>query len=422
MMELSFLVVILILLITSRLAGELLERAGQPAMVGEVLVGIILGPSVLMVISPEMEWLEVLVNLGLFFLVFLAGIEMSFANIRQHHKPAISIAITSFTFSFSCGVMLGYIFKYDLMTSVIIGLVFSLSALPVAIRIFLDMGQLESRVGRLTIISAVIDDILAMIFLSLVISLAKYDGSETTASVIDIIITICIVFVFITIIYLTDRLLAVRFGLPSMYIKHYIRKLRSREAQFAVILIFGLIIGVIGEFIGITFIIGAFYAGLLIDKKTIGEDVYNKTHNVLSHITSGFMAPIFFAYIGLLFNLRSIFNYSQPFSHANMLALFFLVCAVLFATLGKALGSYLGARAAGIQHKESLAIGFGLNARGLMGLVIALVAYQKNLIDEQVFSILVAMSFITTLIAPIVLRNYFRKANSEPPAKKSIKT
>jgi len=232
MLELSFIVVLLILLVTSRLAGEIMERFGQPPMVGEILVGIILGPSVLMVIDPDIEWLKILANIGLFFMVFLAGVEMRFKHVRENYRSAVIIALSSFILSFGSGFLLGTAFQWGITASLITGLVFSLSALPIAVRIFMDFNKLDTRVGRLTIVSAVIDDILAMIFLSIVISMAKQASTGKPASFASIAYSIAVVFVFILIIYMIERILAMKFGKPSLYIKHYIRKFRSKEAQF----------------------------------------------------------------------------------------------------------------------------------------------------------------------------------------------
>jgi Kef-type K+ transport system membrane component KefB len=150
------------------------------------------------------------------------------------------------------------------------------------------------------------------------------------------------------------------------------------------------------ESIGLHFIIGAFFASMLISKDLVGEKHLETFHNTTNSMAMGFLAPIFFAGIGLEFQFSSIQNYP----------LLFAIIAVSF--LSKIIGGYIGGRFARLNHKVSLALGIGLNARGIMELVIANIAYKAGIINTEIFSMLVIMGLITTLSTPFLLKRAFK--------------
>ncbi len=398
----EIILVIILVLAFSRLMGELFERKRFPAVIGEVLVGIILGPMALNLISPDIPGFRVLVDIGLFFLVFTAGLEFSLATIRKSSSRAFPISFMGNNIAFFTGLMMALFLGYNVEVGIFIGAAFSLTALPVALRILGDMKKENTEFGRIVITSAIYDDLFSMFLLGLVFSLSSPASQITPWDVINISLRI---FLFLGMILLIDRLLRWRCGLIARYIQHYIRKFRSREGEFAVVVLFGMALALLAEYIGISFILGAFYGGVLIGERIIGERVYRKIKTTFSAVTFGFFAPIFFVYTGLNFYLSGEAN--LPF--ISLIALVFF----LVAMGGKMSGAYLGARLGNIPHRSSLGIGIALNSRGLMELIIATYGVELGIIDRVIFSLLTLVSITTTLLSPVLLAWYLQKHGKE---------
>lgn len=396
---------ILIILVCAKISGEIFARMKQPPIIGEMMAGVVLGPSLLNLISPEINGIDVLAELGIFFLLFLAGMHINLASFREYSRPAIFVAIMGNNFAIAAGIAVGLIYGLDLMDIFFITIVFSLTALPVGVQILMDLGKLESETGKIIITSAVIDDILCMFFFAMVLSIAG--GNPETLNVWSFSILIIKNLLFLLIIYLLNKLLAMNGGLPIKHIKSLIKKF-TRESQFFVVLLFGILLGFLGKFLEISFIIGIFYAGTIIKRSTVGEGVFSNVHNVVSSITSSFFSPILFAYLGLLLNLSLLFDPAHPFSDRNIQQGIFLLTAIVFAMVGKGLGAFTGGVLANMKIKDALAVGIGLNARGLMGLMISGIGLKYGLIDMNIYAMLITMCIITTFITPYGLKRILK--------------
>ncbi len=392
---------ILIILVCAKISGAIFARMRQPAIIGEMMAGVVLGPSILNLISPEMKGIDVLAELGIFFLLLLAGMHINLASFREYSRPAIYIAIMGNNFAIAAGIAVGLIFGLDLMDTFFTAIVFSLTALPVGVQILMNLGKLESEIGKIIITSAVIDDILCMFFFAMVLSIAN--GNPETLNAWSFSILIAKILLFLILIYLLNKFLAMNNGLPTHHIKILIRKL-TKESQFFVILLFGIIVGFMGNLLEITFIIGIFYAGTIIKKSTVGTEVFSTVNNVVSSITSSFFSPILFAYLGLLLNLSLLFDHADPFSDRNIHQGIFLLTAIVFAMVGKGVGAFTGGVLANMSLKDSAAVGIGLNARGLMGLIISGIGLKYGLIDMNIYAMLITMCIITTFITPFGLK------------------
>ncbi len=174
--------------------------------------------------------------------------------------------------------------------------------------------------------------------------------------------------------------------------------LKGKESLFAIFFVFVLLFSTITESLGLHFIIGAFFAAMLINENLVGKKHLQSFHNTTNGLAMGFLAPIFFAGIGLEFNISSIQNIPL------------LAAVLMISYLSKIFGGYFGGRLAGLRSKTSLTLGIGLNARGIMELVIANIAYKNGLIDAEIFSILVIMGVVTTLSTPLMLKRSFKLA------------
>lgn len=401
----DIIIIILMILVFSRLLSGAFAHIKQPPVIGELIAGILLGPSILSLISPNMNGLDALAELGVFFLVLFAGMQMHLASMKEYFRPSLFIAFMGNNLAIFSGVLIGKLYNLDLISSLFIGVVFSLTALPVGVRILMDMGKMDSPTGKIIITSAVIDDIFSIFLFVMVLFIAESNSGMPGAGFISA--SVIKILIFLLMIYLFNEFLGIRGGLPARYIKLAVSRL-NKDSQFFYILIFGILIGYLGGLLGITFIIGIFYAGILIKSTTIGEKAYSHVYNVISSITFGIFSPIFFAYMGLLLDATSIFDYSNPFSDKNLFQLTFFASSLLFAVAGKSGGAFIGGLLANMKLRDAAAVGIGLNARGLMGLVILEIGLKHRLIGQSVYAMLVAICIITTFITPFFLRKVLK--------------
>lgn len=397
-LELPFFANLLILLVLARLFGEIMERFKQPAMIGEILAGVLLGPTILNFIH-RTEELKVISELGVFLLVIIAGLEIHLDEIIKSMKGRnIFISISAFFIPLFSGYLVGNYFGQDVMSTIFIGLCVAITALPVSIRILMDLGKLNSPVGQKIISVAIFDDVIALTILGILLDLKDVEPTFANISQ-STIFTVLKLVVFLLIIAFTYKLiqkLAQKENFIENQLNTILAFLKGKESLFAVFFVFILIFATMTESIGLHFIIGAFFASMLISKDLVGEKHLETFHNTTNSMAMGFLAPIFFAGIGLEFQFSSIQNYPLLLS----------IIAVSF--LSKIIGGYIGGRFARLNHKVSLALGIGLNARGIMELVIANIAYKAGIINIEIFSMLVIMGLITTLSTPFLLKRVFK--------------
>ena len=284
------------------------------------------------------------------------------------------------------------------MSTIFIGLCVAITALPVSIRILMDLGKLNSPVGQKIISVAIFDDVIALTILGILLDLKDVEPTFANISQATV-FTVLKLVAFLFIIALTYKLiqkLAQKENFIENQLNLILTFLKGKESLFAVFFVFILIFATMTESIGLHFIIGAFFASMLISKELVGEKHLETFHNTTNSMAMGFLAPIFFAGIGLEFQFSSIQNYP----------LLFAIIAISF--LSKIIGGYVGGRFARLNHKVSLALGIGLNARGIMELVIANIAYKAGIINTEIFSMLVIMGLITSLSTPFLLKRAFK--------------
>ena len=395
--ELPFFASLLLLLAVARLFGEIMERMKQPAMIGEILAGIMLGPSVFNFIH-RTEELKVISELGIFLLIIIAGLEINIEGILKSMKGRnLIISLAAFFVPFLSGITLGYYCGLDEMATIFVGLCIAITALPVSIRILMDFGKLNTPLGQKIISIAIFDDILALTILGVILDLSNVEMTFVNISK-TIVFTLLKLAFFVALIVFSYKQIN-RFSQKENFIQDkldaVLTLLKGKESLFAIFFVFILIFATITESIGLHFIIGAFFASMLISKQLVGEKHLTSIHNTTNGMTIGFLAPIFFAGIGLEFQFSAIENYGL------------LLLIVLVSFTSKTAGGYLGSRVAKLEHKLALAIGIGLNGRGIMELVIANIAYKAGIISLEIFSMLVIMGVFTTLCTPFLLRKSF---------------
>ena len=403
-MEILYLV--LVLLVVTRVFAELAERVGLPALVGELVAGVALGlilarsydSLALLGSACQSESYNSLVSLGMFFLMLLAGIRMEPLEFARISKSAILVALGGMIVPVGAGFALGMAVIPDspfrVVQSLFIGTALAITAVPVAVRIFMDLDQLNSLVGRTVIAAALWDDLLSLFLLALLLAVIGENFSSTLGSgAVLLLIGKVLLFFAVTIpIGL--------FVFPNL--GRYLRHLHFPEVEFSMLLIGALAYAIFAELMGLHFILGAFLAGMFFHSNSVDAGVYKRVEQQMSGITSGFLAPIFFVSIGLHLDFTAVSQVPG-----------FVAVLILIAFASKLVGSGLPAYWLGLSKRESLMVGVGMSGRGAVELIVAGIALEAGLflqpqptpvIVESLFSAIVLMALVTTIVTPIVLR------------------
>ncbi|MGV8106869.1 MAG: cation:proton antiporter [Nitrososphaerota archaeon] len=399
---------VVIILVATRLLGEFSQRLRLPPLVGELAAGIIIGPYVLKLVTPD-ESLNVISDLGVFFLMLLAGLQMDPREIRKAGLRGAILSVISFSLPYVGGFGIAALFGLGMLQSMFVGLLLSITAVPVSTIVLMQFGILETKLGNTVITAAVINDIFSLVVLSIVLQLHGANGAEVhiMETTINSVIKISL---FIGGIFLVDIL----FRKANVWFQrrgtYFFEKLHTKEAAFGILLISTILVSVIAQVvIGLHFIIGTFFSGLIVYKEIIRKENFERVYGIISAISFGFFAPIFFAVIGININMDSIAN-NLPF---------FIVLAIV-AVITKVGGGYIGSRLIKFSKDECWAIAFLMNGRGMVELVIASIGFSSGIIDSTIFSITVTIGWATTILAPILSRPYVMKIKSQTTNKPSL--
>jgi Kef-type K+ transport system membrane component KefB len=403
-LHLPFFANLLLLLVLARVLGEVMERFKQPAMIGEILAGVVLGPTVLNVMVRNEE-LTAISELGVFLLVIIAGLEIDVREIAKTSRGRNLItSLLAFLIPIGSGFAVATAFDLALVPAIFVGLCVAITALPVSVRILMDLGQLKSEIGQRIIAVAIFDDVLALTILGVLLDVNNAANSSIDVLGLAIGITLGKILLLLAGLIFAYRLIN-KFTDRDNFIELQLDKLllfmRGKESLLAIMFAFILIFASLTEAVGLHFIIGAFFASMLLSKELVGVAHFQEFEKTTHGMAMGFLAPIFFAGIGLEFQFSSITEWG----------LLFAIIGVSF--LSKIVGGYIGGRFAGLRHRKALTLGIGLNARGIMELVIANIAYREGLIGVQIFSILVIMGVFTTINTPMLLKRSFRWLKAE---------
>jgi len=404
-MELFF--VLLVLLVATRAFGEVAERLGQPALVGELVSGVVLGAIVAANgdFSPALSDLTedrvfaAITDLGVFFLMLFAGIEMQPSKILQYSKASLVVAVGGMVLPLALGIMLGLAFlpDSDFLTAqaLFVGTALAITAVPATVKILIDLGRLNTPAGQIIVSAAVFDDVISLLLLAWLTALIGV-GEAPSPIQFGLLGIKIIAFFAITVVvgfYV--------FPWGGKLLKH----LKEKELEFSAMLVAALAFAVLAEALDLHFIVGAFVAGVFFGRTTIDRKTYDNVRSKISGMTFGFLAPIFFASIGLHLNVDAFIEIP-----------FFLVVLIVAAFAGKFLGSGFAAYVYGLSRTDAAAVGIGMSARGAVELVIANIALQAGVFSppdvsspvlDNLFSAVVIMAIITTVVTPILLKRVY---------------
>ena len=430
---LPVLIQLIVIILVARLFGMLLRKLGQPTVVGEVVAGIAMGPSLFGALFPALsaavfvphldgvpdpitaamypKIFSVLSQIGLIFILFLVGLEFEFHHLKQNGRSALLISLIGVIFPFALGAALAPaihpyleahpatglpVERFGLV--LFLGIAMSITALPVLGRMMIEWGINRTQLGAIVITAAAINDAVGWILLASVVALAK-----AHFDIVDTLKMIGLTIGFSAILFYVARPILIGFFARSLAKSG--GTLTLNATAFLIVVMF--VCATLTNLIGIFAIFGAFLLGAdLSDQDTLREAITNRMRDFVT----SFFLPIFFTYTGLRTEIGSLNGTTM-----------WLICGavILAAIVGKLLGCGLAARMSGFGRKESSLVGIMMNTRGLMELIVINVGYDIGAIPKSLFCMLVLMAVVTTVMTTPLIRLFARGTEIEVPLKQS---
>jgi Kef-type K+ transport system membrane component KefB/nucleotide-binding universal stress UspA family protein len=400
---LLLLIQIAVLLASARLLGELALRLGQPSVVGEISAGIILGPSCLSALFPVLgehivphtptqgHILEVVSMIGAMFLLLITGLETDVKLIKRHARTAAGVSFGGIVTTFATGFALGMYLPDKLLAkpdqrvvfALFVATAMSISAIPVIAKVLMDMNLMRRDIGQTILAAGMSDDTNGWILLSIVAALAS--GQEIGGAQVGAAVGKVLFFLLLS------------FTLGRWVIKRALEftqdEIKSRDRLITLVVVFAFAFGAFSQALGLEAVLGAFVCGILFSGM---RRIPASVPHLLESVTLGIFAPIFFGVAGLKVDIKGLFDPELAW---------FALLVIMVACGGKVVGTYIGARVIGKKdHWTALSFGAGLNARGAMEIIIATIGLSLGILSQEMFSIIVLMAMVTSLMAPTALR------------------
>jgi Kef-type K+ transport system membrane component KefB/nucleotide-binding universal stress UspA family protein len=400
--EVVFIAQIVVLMIVGRLLGEAMLRLGQPAVMGQLIAGLILGPSLFGALLPDLQhmlfprtpeqkaMIDAVSQFGVLLLLLLTGMETDLKLVRQTGRASFYASAMGIVVPFACGVTLGMFLPDNmlpapdkrLITALFLGTALSIASVKIVAMVVREMNFMRRVVGQVIIASAIIDDSIGWIIVSIIFSMAL-QGSADPISIAQGVIG-------------TAVFLVASFTVGRRIVFFVIRWVNDHfESEFPVITAILCIMGImalITHLIGVHTVLGAFIAGILVGQSPI---LTRHIDDELRGLTTAFFAPVFFGIAGLSADLTVL---------ADPQIALLTVGLVLIASLGKFAGAFTGAELGGLTRREGFALACGMNARGSTEVIIASVGLSMGALTQDLFTMIVAMAVLTTMAMPPTLR------------------
>lgn len=385
----GYLLAVALILLSTKVFGLLSQKVHMPQVVGALVAGVLLGPSVLGIVQ-ETDFIARTAEIGVILLMFLAGLETDLDELKQNGVASFIVALIGVVVPLVGGAIVYKVFfggtqenSLEMLKAVFVGVTLTATSVSITVETLREMGKLQGRMGTTVLGAAVIDDIVGVIVLTMITSL-----KDSSVNPVNIIIKIILFFVFV-----------VAVAAAIILYKKIVHKIDRKRRTTIYVLAFCFLMSYAAEEIfGVADITGAYFAGIVLCNFGVREYIDEK-FTVLSYL---FFSPIFFASIGLKTDLRGI--------DSNILLFGFVLLIV--AILTKVVGCGLGAKLCKFNNKDALSIGIGMVSRGEVALIVAQKGAQVGLLDEQLFPAIVFMVIVTTLLTPILLKVVLSKKHN----------
>jgi monovalent cation:proton antiporter-2 (CPA2) family protein len=365
------------ILFASKIAGDISVRFGQPSVLGKLLIGIVLGPTVLGIVN-DTDILKEISQIGVILLMFIAGLETDIDEFKKSGKAAAFVGILGIIVPLSLGYLAGVVMGLSTVQAAFLGLLLSATSVSISVQVLKEMNKLKSKEGSAILGAAVIDDILVIIALAFLMSMAGED------------VHLGKVIIKKVIFFAASILLAWK-AVPFILRKFASLKVTETVISAALIVCFSF--AYLAEFTGVAAIIGAYIAGVAISFTDYKHEVFEKVETISYSI----FVPVFFTSIGVAVKFSGVGQY-----------IWGIVSLSILAILTKLIGAALGAKLAGFNWKSSLGVGAGMVSRGEVALIIAGIGLETNLLSDELFAVLVVVVLVTTIITPPLMKMVFR--------------
>lgn len=393
MQSYEFLLILAVILLSTKVFGLISERVHMPQVVGALLAGVVLGPSVLGLVE-ETDFLLKTSEIGVILLMFMAGLDTDLEELKKTGLASFVIALIGVVVPLIAGTGLYLVFFPDMgeplhmLKALFIGVVLTATSVSITVETLREMGRLKGKVGTAILGAAIIDDIMGIIVLTLVSAM-----TDPTVQPIAVLGRIAAFFILVVIVgFVMYRLFR---AITNEWSNH--RRIAIYALSFCLILSF-----VAEHYFGIADITGAYFAGLILCNLLEAREYINKKVNILAYM---FFSPVFFASMGIKTELDGMTG--------SLLIFSFALLAVAIIT--KIVGCGLGAKLMGFNWSDSLSIGLGMVSRGEVALIVAQKGAQVGLIDSSLFPPIVLVVIVTTLITPILLKLFMKSPGEGTP-------
>lgn len=376
----EFLLALISILIAAKLFGELAERIGQPAVLGELVGGVVVGVSGFHLVDPHEDTIHLLSELGVILLLFLIGLETDLKKLMRVGGSATAVAFVGVALPLAGGILFGRFLGLPMMVSIFLGASLTATSVGITARVLSDLGHLKDDESQVILGAAVVDDIIGLILLTLVGTLAG--GGELTFLGVGRIIVVAFGFVILAIVIGSQ--------LAPMLIRAIDRIEVARGLFFASV-VFALLLAYLAQKAGSAIIIGSFAAGLVLARTHRGKEIQREVHDVAQ-----FFIPIFFVVTGAAVDLGSI----NPFNPATRQFLWIGLALTVIGIIGKVAAGF----AVWKKGMSRLVVGVGMIPRGEVGLIFATIGLSTKLLSPGLYSAVALMVMLTTFIAPPLLR------------------
>ncbi|MFJ5715275.1 cation:proton antiporter [Neobacillus sp. NPDC093127] len=375
-----------IILFASKIAGDISVKFGQPSVLGKLLVGILLGPAVLGLVS-ETKTLEELSQIGVILLMFIAGMETDLDEFKRSGKASTLVGVSGIVVPLFVGYLAGIMLKMTTIEAVFLGLLLSATSVSISVQALKELNKMQSKEGATILGAAVIDDVLVIIALAFLMSMA---GGDVNLSM-----------VIIEKVLFFGGAILVAWKVVPWVLKRF-APLKVTESLLSSALIICFLFAYVAELTGVAAIIGAYIAGVAISVTKYKQEIVEKVETIGYSI----FVPVFFTSIGVKASFAGL---SQ---HLGL-----IIGLSILAILTKLIGAAAGAKMARFSWRNSLGIGAAMVSRGEVALIIATIGLETKLISPELFSILVIVVLVTTLVTPPMMKYFFK----QPKVRKEMK-
>lgn len=380
---------IFVLLIAAHLLGRLCARVGLPMLAGHMLAGILIGPSLLSWIEPT-PGLAAVSDVAVWFVVLTAGLEMRLQHVVDVFRGrGVGALLIGFLVPLCFGGAIAVAFSIAPVPAIVVALCMAVTALPIALQILSGFKMLSTQIARVSISGALLADVIVLMALGILIELTIADRASVwmTSAALAVAKLLALIAAIVAAHYACVRLMKRPRANASASVS-------ETSAKLAFVMLFVLGLGALSETLGFHFAIGAFFAAMMISAELIGERPFERLEGTCEVLTASLFGPLFLAYQGMQFHLDSL---SRPG---------FVVALIAAAIVSKLIGGYAVGRLKRMSSYDALGVGIVMNAHGVMELVVASIGLRAGLIDREVFSVLLAVGLVTTVLAPLMLKRW----------------